>query len=86
MLYFNEHDYAHAAEVLKRGLELHPDMPTASAMLGMSYFQLGVNEKAEPLLQAWRCANPTDDQVEMMLAHILINLRRSMLRLQVLPE
>ena len=23
MLYFNEHDYTHAAEVLKRGLELH---------------------------------------------------------------
>jgi tetratricopeptide (TPR) repeat protein len=52
MLYFNSHDYAHAAEVLKRGLELHPDMPTASAMLGMSYFQLGADEKAEPLLRA----------------------------------
>jgi predicted Zn-dependent protease len=76
MLYFNEHDYAHAAEVLKRGLELHPDMPTASAMLGMSYFQLGVNDKAEPLLRAAMHANPADDNVEMMLAHILINLRK----------
>ena len=76
MLYFNEHDYAHAAEVLKRGLELHSDMPTASAMLGMSYFQLGSNEKAEPLLRSALKANPTDDTVEMMLAHILINLRK----------
>jgi tetratricopeptide (TPR) repeat protein len=76
MLYFNDHDYAHAAEVLKRGLELHPDMPTASAMLGMSYFQLGVNEKAEPLLRAAVRANPTDDTLEMMLVHILINLRK----------
>ena len=76
MLYFNDHDYAHAAEVLKRGLELHPDMPTASAMLGMSYFQLGMNDKAEPLLRAALHANPTDDNVEMMLAHILINLHK----------
>ena len=76
MLYFNEHDYPHAAEVLKRGLELNPEMPTASAMLGMSYFQLGENEKAEPLLRAALRANPNDDNVEMILCHILINLKR----------
>ena len=76
MLYFNEHDYTHAAGVLERGLELQPDMPTASAMLGMSYFQLGVNEKAEPLLRAAQSANPADDNVEMILAHILINLKK----------
>lgn len=76
MLYFNEHDYPNAAEVLKRGLELHPDMPTASAMLGMSYFQLGMNEKAEPLLRSALRASPDDDHVEMILAHILINLRK----------
>jgi tetratricopeptide (TPR) repeat protein len=76
MLYFNGHDYTHAAEALERGLELQPDMPTASAMLGMSYFQLGVNEKAEPLLRAALSANPTDDNVEMILAHILINLKK----------
>src|SRR4051794_11115351 len=45
-MYFNQRDYAHAAEVLKRGLELNPNMPTASAILGMSYAQLGDNEKA----------------------------------------
>ncbi len=76
MLYFNDHDYAHAAEVLNRGLELHAAMPTASAMLGMSYFQLGMDEKAEPLLRSALRANPTDDTVEMMLARILINLRK----------
>jgi tetratricopeptide (TPR) repeat protein len=76
MLYFNGHDYKHAAEVLQRGLELHQDMPTASAMLGMSYFQLGVNDKAEPLLRSALHANPTDDNVEMILAHILINLKK----------
>lgn len=76
MLYFNERDYSHAAEVLKRGLEIQPDMPTASAMLGMSYFQLGMNDKAEPLLRAVQRAKPDDDHVEMVLVHILINLRK----------
>ncbi|MGB7546325.1 MAG: tetratricopeptide repeat protein, partial [Terracidiphilus sp.] len=75
MLYFNEHDYSRAAEVLKRGLDLNPNMPTAAAMLGMSYFQLGEDEKAEPALRVALRANPKDDQVEMMLAHILINSR-----------
>ena len=74
MLYFNEHDYTHAAEVLKHGLELKADMPSASAMLGMSYFQMGENGKAEPLLRAALRANPADDNVEMILTHILINL------------
>ncbi len=73
MLYFEGHDYAHASEVLKRGLELNPNMPTTSAMLGMSYFQLGQNEKAEPLLESALRANPKDDHVEMVLVHVLIN-------------
>jgi predicted Zn-dependent protease len=76
MLYFDAHDYSHAAEVLKRGLELNPNMPTTAAMLGMSYAQLGADEKALPLLQAALRANPKDDQVEMILARILINSRK----------
>lgn len=73
VLYFNQHDFAHAAEVLKRGLELNAGMPTASAMLGMSYVQLGEDQKAEPLLRKALGANPKDDQIEMMLARLLIN-------------
>jgi tetratricopeptide (TPR) repeat protein len=76
ILYFNLHDYTHAAEVLKRGLQLKPDMPTASAMLGVCYFQLGADEKAEPLLRAALRAKPTDDNIEMILVHILINLKK----------
>src|ERR1700758_3955249 len=76
MLYFNDHDYAHAAEVLKRGLELSPDMPTAAAMLGMSYVQLGEGAKAEQLLRTAVRANPKDDQLEMMYVHVLINERK----------
>lgn len=76
MLYFNAHDYEHAAEVLERGLQINPKMPTASAMLGMSDFQLGKDEKAEPLLRAALKANPTDNGIEIMLAHALINLKK----------
>jgi predicted Zn-dependent protease len=76
MLYFNEKDYAHAAETLERGLKLHQKMPTASAMLGMSYFQLGENERAEPLIRAALQANPKDDQAEMALAQVLIRQRK----------
>ncbi|HEX4320132.1 MAG TPA: tetratricopeptide repeat protein [Acidobacteriaceae bacterium] len=76
MLYFNQSDYAHAAEVLEHGLKVNAKMPTAAAMLGMSYFQLGEAEKAEPLLKAAVHANPADDRTEMMLAHNEINLKK----------
>jgi len=75
-LYFDQRDYAHAAEVLKRGLELNPNMPTAAAILGMSYVQLGENEKAEPLLRKALRANPKDDKVEMMLTRMLVNQKK----------
>jgi predicted Zn-dependent protease len=76
MLYFNQHDYTHAAQVLKRGLELNPDMPTASALLGMSYFEMGQREEAEPLLEAAVRANPSDDNLEMALARTLVGLEK----------
>jgi tetratricopeptide (TPR) repeat protein len=75
-LYFNQRDYAHAAEVLKLGLGLNPNMPTAAAILGMSYVQLGEDEKAEPLLRKALRANPKDDKIEMMLARMLINEKK----------
>lgn len=76
MLYFNQHDYPHAAQVLEEGLKINPDMPTASAMLGFSYAQMGENEKAEPLLEAVVRANPNDDNAQMALARTLIHLKR----------
>ena len=76
MLYFDEHDYPSAIKVLQRGLELNRNMPGAAAMLGMSYFQLGENDKAQPLLETALRANPKDDQVAMVLIHILINTQK----------
>jgi tetratricopeptide (TPR) repeat protein len=74
MLYFNEHDYEHAAQVLKHGLELNPDMPTASALLGMSYHEMGDHAQAEPLLEAAVRANPNDDNLQIALARELVAL------------
>jgi tetratricopeptide (TPR) repeat protein len=74
MLYFNEHDYEHAAQVLKHGLELNPDMPTASALLGMSYHEMGDHTQAEPLLEAAVRANPNDDNLQMALARDLVDV------------
>jgi tetratricopeptide (TPR) repeat protein len=76
MLYFDEHDYPSAIKVLQHGLELNRNMPGAAAMLGMSYFQLGENDKAQPLLESALQANPKDDQVGMVLIHILINAQK----------
>jgi tetratricopeptide (TPR) repeat protein len=73
MLYFDQHDYPHAAEVLKRGLEINPNMPTASALLGMSYYEMGEHDQAEPLLEAAAQANPSDDHLQMALARNLID-------------
>jgi tetratricopeptide (TPR) repeat protein len=74
MLYFNEHDYEHAAQVLKHGLDLNPDMPTASALLGMSYHEMGDHAQAEPLLEAAVRANPNDDHLQIALARTLVDL------------
>lgn len=75
-LYFGQHDYVHASEVLEHGIKLNPNMTTASALLGISYFEMGENKKAEAPLQTALRANPTDDNVEMTLARVLINTRQ----------
>jgi tetratricopeptide (TPR) repeat protein len=72
-LYFDQHDYSHAAETLKRGLDINPNMPTASALLGMSYYEMGEHEQAEPLLETAAQANPSDDHLQMALARNLID-------------
>lgn len=74
-LYFNQHEYDHAAEVLAEGLKLNPNMPTASAMLGMSYLETGRPEKAAKPLEIALRANPKDSQVQMALARVSIRLR-----------
>ena len=74
-LYFDQGDYAQAAQTLRRGLEFNHDMPTASAILGMSYLRLGQNQQAKGPLEVALKASPSDNNAEMALAHVLINLR-----------
>jgi tetratricopeptide (TPR) repeat protein len=75
-LYFNQHDYGHAAQTLSAGLRLNPDMPTASAMLGMSYLETGQVQKAEEPLETALRANPKDALVQITLAKARIRLRK----------
>jgi tetratricopeptide (TPR) repeat protein len=75
-LYFNQHDYGHAAQTLAQGLRLNPDMPTASAMLGLSYLETGQADKAEEPLKTALRANPKDTLVQMKLAKVYIRLRK----------
>jgi tetratricopeptide (TPR) repeat protein len=75
-LYFNQRDYGHAAQTLSQGLKLNPDMPTASAMLGMSYLETGQAEKAEEPLETALRASPKDALVQMALAKLRIHLHK----------
>lgn len=74
MLYFNQHDYPHAEQILERGLRLNPNMPTAIAMLGMSYVETGDDQKAIAPLEAAVRTHPDDNLAEMTLARALIRL------------
>jgi tetratricopeptide (TPR) repeat protein len=73
-LYFNQHDFEHAAQTLAQGLKLNPNMPTASAMLGMSYLETGQTQKAEEPLETALRANPKDAVVQIALAKAFIHL------------
>jgi predicted Zn-dependent protease len=75
-LYFNQHEYDRAAQVLAQGLKLNPNMPTASAMLGMSYLETGQAEEAQEPLEAALRANPKDSTVQMALARTRIQLHQ----------
>ncbi len=75
-LYFNQHEYDRAAQVLAQGLKLNPNMPTASAMLGISYLETGQTEKAEEPLETALRANPKDPLVQMTLAKARIHLHQ----------
>ena len=76
MLYFNGQDYTRAAEVLQRGLQLNSQHAGRRRNAGHELFSAGKPDKAEPLLEKALRANPKDDQVEMVLVHILINMQK----------
>ena len=70
MLYFNTHDFAHAAETLSKGLALDPHMTTAQTLLGLSDYHLGRLPEAKRELTKALAANPTNNDAELALARI----------------
>jgi tetratricopeptide (TPR) repeat protein len=74
LLYFQQRDFQHAADVLEKGLRVDPKMASASALLGISLYELGKYPDARPRLEAALRSNPKDDNAELFLANDLIKL------------
>jgi tetratricopeptide (TPR) repeat protein len=74
VLYFNQGDFASAAQVLEKGVAVDPRMNTAWAMLGISEYRMGKYHEARTALEKAVAANPSDDLALMMLARDLVNL------------
>ena len=73
-LYFRQHNYSRAAEVLQQGLKVNPNMPSASALLGISFFETADYVRARPLLENVVKAHPNDPTAQMYLAKDLMKL------------
>lgn len=73
-LYFRQHNYSKAAEVLQQGLKVNPNMPSASALLGISLFETADYSRARPLLENVVKAHPNDPTAQMYLAKDLMKL------------
>jgi tetratricopeptide (TPR) repeat protein len=63
-LYFKQRDYAKAAAVLQQGLKVDRNMVSASALLGMSLFQMGKYAEARVPLEETLRANPKDNNID----------------------
>jgi len=73
-LYFRQHEYAKAAEVLERGLKVSPGMPSTAALLGISLFEANEYQRARPVLENAMKAAPNDANIQMYLAKDLSKL------------
>ena len=73
-LYFRQQEYKQAAAVLKRGLKIDAAMPTASALLGISLYELGDDAEARTYLEAALKANPQDVNAQMFQAKVSARL------------
>jgi tetratricopeptide (TPR) repeat protein len=73
-LYVRQREYTKAADILERGLKIDPKMFSASALLGISLYELGDYNGARRHLENTLRANPKDDNAELFLANDLIKL------------
>jgi tetratricopeptide (TPR) repeat protein len=77
LLYYNQHDYSHAAAILEQGLRIDPHMTSASALLGTCLFAMGEYQKARAPLEDALRGNPQDNQVELLLVRTLVQLNEN---------
>jgi tetratricopeptide (TPR) repeat protein len=73
-LYLRQKEYKKAADVLEKGLKVDPKMPSASALLGISQYELGDYAAARSHLETALRANAKDDNARLFLANDLIKL------------
>jgi len=73
-IYVRQRQYEKAAAVLQKGLKIDRKMVSASALLGISLYEMGEYAKARPHLEAALRGNPVDDNAALFLANDLIKL------------
>ncbi len=59
---------------MQQGLKANPGMTSATALLGISLFEMADYSRARPLLESSLKANPKDTNAQLYLAKILIKL------------
>jgi len=74
-VYIQQREFSKAAQVLRKGLEINRDMPSASALLGIALYEMGDYAAAKPRLEAALRANQSDNNAALYLANDLIRLK-----------
>ena len=73
-LYFRQHEFRKAADVLERGLKVDPSMTSSMALLGISLYEANAFEHARTRLEAALRANPNDNNARLYLIKDLTQL------------
>jgi tetratricopeptide (TPR) repeat protein len=73
-LYFRQHEFRKAADVLAKGLKVDPSMTSALTLLGISLYEASDYSQARTRLEAAVRVNPNDNNARMFLVKDLAQL------------
>jgi len=73
-LYFRQHEFRKAADVLERGLKVDPSMTSSVALLGIALYEASDFEHARTRLEAAVHSNPSDNNARLYLIKDLTQL------------
>ena len=73
LLYFQQTNYAEAAQAFENGLHYDKNMSSSMVLLGVSYYQMGQLEKARPTLEKAVRLRPDDQTAQLYLGHTLFD-------------